>query len=110
MRRHMLSTTLAVFVLMTGVVRASSIVYLKGDDVWLARPDGTAQYQVTTDGGYSSPSQASDGTIVALRNPGMFVRLKQNGDLVGQPFPGMGSGENSGSFEGPYDPRVSPDG
>jgi hypothetical protein len=89
---------------------ASSIVYIKDEHVWLTRPDGSAPYQVTEDGGYSSPSQADDGTIVALQNPGMFVRMKQNGEQLVAPFPGMGSGENSGNFEGPYDPQVSPDG
>ena len=48
---------------------ADSIVFLKSDNVWLAKPDGSGAYQVTTDGTasspYRSPSQADDGTIAA---------------------------------------------
>jgi hypothetical protein len=52
---------------------ADSIVYVKDGNVWLTSPDAAKQYQVTFDGGYSSPSQADDGTIVALRGK-QFVR------------------------------------
>jgi hypothetical protein len=50
---------------------ADSIVFVKDGDVWLANPDGSGQYQVTLDGTpndpHESPSQADDGTIVAIR-------------------------------------------
>jgi hypothetical protein len=35
---------------------ADSIVFLKSDNVWLAKPDGSGAYQVTTDGTASSPT------------------------------------------------------
>jgi hypothetical protein len=50
---------------------ADSLVFIKDHDVWLSQPDGSGQYRVTTDGTadnpYASPSQADDGTIVAMR-------------------------------------------
>jgi hypothetical protein len=90
---------------------ADSLVFVKEGNVWLSNPDGSGQYQVTTDGSaanpYISPSQADDGTIVAGRAQPMgapLVRLKQNGELINQipvgPIP----------VAGPFDAQVSPDG
>ncbi len=76
---------------------SGSIVFIKADNVWLMRPDGTGQRQITTDGKadapYVSPSQADDGTIVALRNQhiiegthnylqGVVSVLNRNGQLM----------------------------
>jgi hypothetical protein len=85
-------------------------VFIKENNVWLANPDGSGQYQVTTDGTaenpYASPSQADDGTIVAARkapNGGPLYRLRQNGDLINTiPLASM--------LAGPFRPHVSPDG
>jgi hypothetical protein len=91
---------------------ADSLVFVKANNVWLANADGTGQYQVTLDGTpdspYSSPSQADDGTILALRRPlggrPQLWRMHQNGGLlnppVNTPAPGTGA----------IDARVSPDG
>ena len=50
---------------------ADSLVYTRDNNIYLANPDGSGAYQVTLDGTagspYSSPSQADDGTIVAVR-------------------------------------------
>ena len=80
--------------------------------MWLANADGSGQYQVTLDGTagspYSSPSQADDGTIVALRTPfggrPQIWRMHQNGGLLNAPIntPAPGTGA--------IDARVSPDG
>jgi hypothetical protein len=86
---------------------ADSIVYVKDGNVWLTSPDAAKQYQVTFDGGYSSPSQADDGTIVALRAK-QFVRMNRSGAQLNAPFAGIGT--SGGDFYGPYEPRVSPDG
>jgi hypothetical protein len=86
---------------------ADSIVYVKDGNVWLTKPDAAKQYQVTFDGGYSSPSQADDGTIVALRGK-QFVRMNRSGAQLNAPFAGIGT--SGGNFYGPYEPRVSPDG
>lgn len=88
---------------------ASSIVYINGGNVWIAAPDGTQQYQVTTDGSpsdpYSRPSQADDGTIVAVRgNPARLYRLRQNGDQLNAPFTTVSPLGNV------VDAEVSPDG
>jgi hypothetical protein len=91
---------------------ADSLVFIRDNNVWLANADGTNQYQVTLDGTptspYSSPSQADDGTIVALRTPAggrpQIWRMHQNGGLVNPPIntPAPGTGA--------LDARVSPDG
>ena len=85
--------------------QASSIVYVSAGDVWLANPDGSGTRQVTTAGGYSSPSQADDGTILALHGTSEIVRM----DRQGRPLPGPGVPPTPAG-SGPLDPRVSPDG
>ena len=88
---------------------ASSLTYVKDGNVWLTDPGGAKQYQVTFDGGYSSPSQADDGTIVALQNR-RFVRMDRSGRQLNAPVDGIGTDPNGGEFYGPYEPKVSPDG
>ncbi|HTU96105.1 MAG TPA: hypothetical protein VMF14_09720 [Solirubrobacteraceae bacterium] len=95
-----------------GPAAADSMVFIKADNVWLANPDGSGQYQVTLDGTadspYSSPSQADDGTVVALRTPAggrpEIWRMSQNGGLLNAPIntPAPGTGA--------IDARVSPNG
>jgi hypothetical protein len=87
---------------------ASSIVFIKGGNIWLSSPDGSVQRQVTVDGGYSSPSQADDGNIVALHN-GQFVHLDRHGTPLNPPVDRL-QGVAGGTLAlGPWDPRVSPD-
>lgn len=62
---------------------ADSIVYEKGGNVWLAKPGGSGQRQLTTAGGYGKPSQADDGTIVATKNA-VLHRLSRSGQLLNQ--------------------------
>ncbi|MDA0166782.1 hypothetical protein OM076_41360 [Solirubrobacter ginsenosidimutans] len=66
---------------------ASSILYVKGDDLWLAAPDGSRKVQVTHAGGYAWPSQADDGTIVAMDEATRVARLDRAGHPIGDPFP-----------------------
>ena len=97
---------------LAGPAAADSLVFIRANNVWLANADGSGQYQVTLDGTpsspYSSPSQADDGTIVALRTPAggrpQIWRMHQNGGLVNAPIntPAPGTGA--------IDARVSPDG
>src|SRR5947209_3995220 len=97
---------------MSASAAADSLVFIRANNVWLANMDGSGQYQVTLDGTagspYSSPSQADDGTIVALRTPSggrpQIWRMHQNGGLVNAPVntPAPGTGA--------IDARVSPDG
>jgi hypothetical protein len=86
---------------------ADSIVYVKDGNVRLTSPDAAKQIQVSFDAGYASPSQADDGTIVALHGK-QFVRMDRSGHRLSAPFDGIGT--SGGNFYGPYEPRVSPDG
>jgi hypothetical protein len=91
---------------------ADSLVYIKADNVWLSNPDGSGAYQVTLDGTsaspYESPSQADDGTIVAVRAAGgqrrQLYRMTQSGALLNAPIntPAPGTGA--------LNAKVSPDG
>lgn len=108
----LLAGTLAALAL-AGTADASSIVYVKGGDVWLARADGTGQRPLTKDGTpanpYRSPAYSDAGLITAVKNRrdvyffdrrGRQVRTKR--DLTGGPTP-------------PFDPvivdhSISPDG
>jgi hypothetical protein len=90
--------------------QADSLVFIKDHNVWLSEPDGSGQYQVTTDGSaanpWVSPSQSDDGTIVAAReepNGGPLYRMKQNGTVLNT-IPVVQA------LAGPFDPHVSPDG
>src|SRR5919197_5068691 len=95
-----------------GPAAADSLVFIRDNNVWLSNADGSGQYQVTLDGtpsnAWSSPSQADDGTIVALRTPpggrAQIWRMHQNGGLLNPPIntPAPGTGA--------IDARVSPDG
>ena len=111
--RSLLAVVLAVVGLsIAGPAAADSLVFIRDHNVWLANADGSGQYEVTLDGSpdspYSSPSQADDGTIVALRTPSggrpQIWRMHQNGGLLNAPIntPAPGTGA--------IDARVSPDG
>src|SRR5690242_2594926 len=88
---------------------ADSIVYTKDGNLFLTSPDGAKGYQLTADGGYSSPSQARDGTIGAVHN-GRLVRMDRSGRQIGAPVDAIGSPGSLPGIAGPYDARLSPDG
>ena len=88
---------------------ADSIVYAKDGNLFLISADGARGYQVTHDGGYSSPSQAADGTIGAVRG-GRLVRLDRSGREIGKPVDAIGGPGSLPGIAGPYDARISPDG
>ena len=46
---------------------ADSILFVRDGNVWISTPDGSTERPLTAGGGFSSPSMADDGTIVALR-------------------------------------------
>ena len=87
---------------------ASSIVFLKGGNVWLAAPDGTAQRQVTSGGRWDAPSQADDGTILAQRGTQLF-RLDRNGNQLAPAIDTLFTGAPA-NWVGPVEPVISPDG
>jgi len=82
------ATVLAVTVAAPGAASAESLVYVKGGDVWLARPSGSHAHRVTHDGTrrlpYVHPTQADNGTIVALRGTDTH-RFTPRGRRVGRP-------------------------
>ena len=112
--RRLVLATLAAVVLaaaLPALASASSIVFIKDHNVWLAHPDGSGQYQVTLDGSsgspYHSPSQSDNGTIFAIKGSGTgatFHKMKQNGVLLAPPFEGSAPGT------GPLEASISPDG
>ncbi len=103
---------LAVAGMAAGPAKADSLAFIKDNNVWLAHPDGTGQYQVTFDGTsgapYESPSQSNDGKVVAIRQtPGerrQVYRMTQSGRLLNAPIntPAPGTGA--------IDAKVSPNG
>jgi hypothetical protein len=96
-----------------GPAAADSLVFIRADNVWLANPDGSGQYQVTLDGTagspYGSPSQADDGTILAIRQPpgsrNQLWRMSQSGRLLNTPINTPAPGP-----AGALDARLSPNG
>ena len=104
----------AALLVCAGSAHASSLVYIKDYNVWLANPDGTGARQVTTDGfkelPYESPSQADDGTILAGRGL-KFVKLDRQGNQIGPLLPSILVGKPANALAvGPFDPKLSPDG
>jgi hypothetical protein len=103
-----IATVLVAAAIAAAPASADSIVYAKDGNLFLTSPDGSKGYQLTFDGGYSSPSQADDGTIGALRYK-QLVRMNRSGQLLNAPIAAMGSDGVHG-IGGPYEPRISPDG
>lgn len=68
---------------------AGSIVFVKGGNIWSARPDGVLQRQITRDGTSSSPyeypTQANNGTIEALRGTKLY-HLNRRGKWLNKRF------------------------
>ena len=61
------------------VASADSIVYIDQGNVWSATPDGARKVQLTTGGGWHSPTQADDGTIAAVQGTGPIVVMARDG-------------------------------
>ena len=90
-----------------------SIVYVSGGNVWRAGADGSARRRLTRNGTrrdpYSPPSQADNGTIVAVRGT-MLYRFARTGKLLGRPKPVAAGLQNEGPLhELAFAPALSPD-
>lgn len=72
-----------------GTAQASSIVFVRGGDVWLSTPNHSREHRVTTTGGFSDVTQADDGTIVAGKGS-LLYRMDPNGRALNAPF-GVGA-------------------
>jgi hypothetical protein len=93
---------------------ADSLVYVKDGNVFSARPDGSQQRQITRDGSpqdpYGSPSQADDGTILAVRGS-RFYKFGRDGSSLGPPLDSLLTRKPAAiGAVGPFDARISPDG
>jgi hypothetical protein len=67
---------------------AASVVFIRKNNVYVSRPDGSRQVRITRDGSrrfpYFSPSIADDGTIVALKS--IFLHsFRPNGRRIVRP-------------------------
>lgn len=108
-------TASTVFALgLPSLAHADSIVFVKGGNVWIAKPDGTAQTQITRDGSagrpYGSPTQADDGTIAASQAT-EIVRLRQDGTVLNRMDPPPLTDSAGSPVDGtPVDVAISPDG
>lgn len=114
------TTPLCLAVLAAGVAAApaaadGSLTYVKDGNVFVSAPDGSAAKQLTTDGGYESPSQADDGTVVAARQtqeggrtPRRLHRMDRDGQLLNPPV--VTVPVDNSYYIGPLEPKVSPDG
>ncbi len=84
------------------VTAAGSIVFVKADNIWISRPDGSGQRQITADGTpddpYLVPSETEAGFIFAFRNrqlddgqghgykQGFVYEMDRHGQLLRPPF------------------------
>lgn len=90
--------------------RSGTLVFVRGGNVWIARPDGTGARALTRDGTagapYRSPTQDDAGRVYALRGNGagtVIVRMSQQGEVLQRFRPPVTS-------FGPGFASVSPDG
>lgn len=117
LRRAALPATTLAFAAAAAPASAAdgSLGYVKDGNVHLASPDGSRAKQLTTDGGYAWPSQADDGTVVAVRQteeggrkPRRLHRMDRAGKALNAPVETVPV-DNS-FYIGPLAPKVSPDG
>lgn len=110
MRRLLPAALFAIaLLLLPAAAHADSIVYTKAHDVWVSEPDGSSARQLTTDGGYQSPTQADDGTILVQRGT-RFLRLDRSGRVLATIDSVLTGKPATVSAVGPFDPVISPDG
>ena len=83
-----------------GSADASSIFFLRGGNIWVANPDGSAAKQVTTDGSYDFVSSAKQGSA-----PLAFHRGGNSASQFGTVNP-----DGSGETINPYNSSMSVDG
>ncbi|WP_235738614.1 hypothetical protein [Nocardioides alcanivorans] len=68
-----------------------TIVFIKGDNVWVARGDGSGQTRITTDGTkaspYAEPSMSDNGRIAVMKGNRIRV-INQSGKVLNTMSPG----------------------
>ncbi len=104
------AATLAACAVAAPAAQADSVAYIKAGNVFLSTTDGAREYQVTSDGGYSTVSQADSGRMVALRGD-KLRHLERDGSVIAEiATPVSTTTDPSMQFKGPFDPEISPDG
>ena len=114
MRRAALVGAAALLAL-PAVACADSIVYVKDGNVHVLDAPSGRDAAITSDGAWEAPSQADDGTIVAVHGVAgsgghtnrYLVRMRRDGSAVGSPVTTV---DPDSSSNGPFDAKVSPDG
>lgn len=116
---------IALAVALPAAAHADSLVYTKGDQVWISHADGSGGRPVTGTGNHWTwPSEADDGTVVAAGGPARvnpggtdssgsseIYRFDQLGHQLGSPLTTPGSNSSPACpTDGPSHLRVSPDG
>jgi hypothetical protein len=103
---------LAALALAPAAPRADTIVYQRAGELWLTQPDGSGRRQITHgEHRYAWPSEADDGTIVAVDETGAIYRMTQKGVALGGPLPSPATQPAPDvTAEPPTHVRVSPDG
>jgi hypothetical protein len=107
--RAMLGLLPACLVVLGLPLPAAASADTKSGDVWLARPDGSGARALTGGGGYQSPTQANDGTILAQQGT-RFSRLDRAGRTLATLNSVLTGAPANVNAVGPFDPRISPDG
>ena len=93
------------------VASADSIVYIDQGNVWSASPDGARKVQLTTGGGWHSPTQADDGTVAAVQGTGPIVVMAPDGRPLHTITTPMARSGDGGTFAArPVQLSFSPDG
>jgi dipeptidyl aminopeptidase/acylaminoacyl peptidase len=99
----------------TAHAAGGSLTYAKDGNVFLSAPDGSRATQLTADGDYAWPSQADDGTLVAVRQtsengrtPRRLHRMDRSGRALNAPV--VSVPVDNSYYVGPLAPKVSPDG
>lgn len=106
--RHLIATCAAVVLCLAfaGTASADSLVFIKDNNLWTSKGDGSQARALTGDGDsatpYRSPSQADNGTILAQRETALGL-WNRNGTYQRAWKAATGS-------NGPWDPVISPDG
>jgi hypothetical protein len=110
MYRRTAVAALAALALAPAAARADTIVFRRGGDIWLVQPDAGGARRVAQ-GAYAWPSEADDGTIVAVDGAGAIQRMTQRGVALGAPLP---TAATQATQDAPAEPpthiRISPDG
>jgi len=94
---------------------AGSIVFVKGGNVWLTRPDGTGMRQVTRDGTASSPYEhptMSTSGVIAVMKGSQIIRMAQSRAVYNRMTPqDLFVPDYATILISPItDPEISPDG